>query len=80
VLGALPDFSSLASVGNVCLVYQSIYSGCLSLWNRDSRLRGDSQPNSVSTARKDVACWSIVESQREDSRRVTVLEKPTYLP
>lgn len=30
-----------ASAGNVCLVYQSIYSGRLSPWNRDSRLRED---------------------------------------
>lgn len=28
-----------ANVGNVCLVYQSIYSGRLSPWNPDSRLR-----------------------------------------
>lgn len=30
-----------ANVGNVCLVYQSIYSGRLSPWNPDSRLRED---------------------------------------
>lgn len=31
--------SPRANAANVCLVYQSIYSGRLSLWNRDSRLR-----------------------------------------
>lgn len=30
-----------ANMGNVCLVYQSIYSGRLSLWNPDSRLGED---------------------------------------
>lgn len=30
-----------ANMGNVCLVYQSIYSGRLSPWNPDSRLRED---------------------------------------
>ena len=38
--GSAPGMAApRANAGNVCLVYQSIYSGRLSLWNRDSRLR-----------------------------------------
>lgn len=40
--GSAPGAAALwANAGNVCLVYQSIYSGRLSPWNRDSRLRED---------------------------------------
>ena len=38
--GSAPGMAApRANAGNVCLVYQSIYSGRLSPWNRDSRLR-----------------------------------------
>lgn len=38
--GSAPGMAApWANAGNVCLVYQSIYSGRLSPWNRDSRLR-----------------------------------------
>ena len=38
--GSAPGLAApRANAANVCLVYQSIYSGRLSPWNRDSRLR-----------------------------------------